>query len=86
MSTDTSAAKWFKSSRSRDGGECVEVAHLTTGAVGVRDSKNPTGPTLIFTPAEWDAFTTGLQNGRFKARTATQAPADRSQRRTQHER
>ncbi|OXR42002.1 hypothetical protein B7C42_05986 [Nocardia cerradoensis] len=67
MSTDTSAAKWFKSSRSRDGGECVEVAHLTTGAVGVRDSKNPTGPALIFTPAEWDAFTTGLQNGRFKA-------------------
>lgn len=39
MSTETSSAKWFKSSRSRDGGECVEVAHLTNGAVGVRDSK-----------------------------------------------
>ncbi|MFF0501497.1 DUF397 domain-containing protein [Nocardia aobensis] len=67
MSTDTSAAKWFKSSRSRDGGECVEVAHLTTGAVGVRDSKNPTSPVLIFTPNEWDAFTGGLQDGRFEA-------------------
>lgn len=66
MSTDTSAAKWLKSSRSRDGGECVEVAHLTNGAVAVRDSKNPTGPALIFTPAEWDAFTTGIQNGEFQ--------------------
>lgn len=36
-------SKWFKSSRSRDGGECVEVAHLTAGAVGVRDSKTPPG-------------------------------------------
>lgn len=66
MSTDTSAAKWFKSSRSRDGQECVEVAHLTDGAVGVRDSKNPSGPALVFTPAEWDAFTVDLQDGRFE--------------------
>lgn len=44
----------------------MEVAHLTNGAVGVRDSKNPTGPALIFTPAEWDAFTTGIQNGKFQ--------------------
>ncbi len=39
--------------------------HLTSGTVGVRDSKNPTGPALIFTPTEWDAFTTGIQNGEF---------------------
>ncbi|OXR42001.1 hypothetical protein B7C42_05985 [Nocardia cerradoensis] len=66
MSVDLSTAKWFKSSRSHATGDCVEVAHLTTGAVGVRDSKNPTGPALIFTPAEWDAFTTGLQDGKFQ--------------------
>ncbi|MBF6277943.1 DUF397 domain-containing protein [Nocardia nova] len=66
VSTETSSAKWFKSSRSRDGGECVEVAHLTNGAVGVRDSKNPIGPALLFTPCEWDAFTTGLQEGKFE--------------------
>ncbi|WP_338089467.1 DUF397 domain-containing protein [Nocardia cerradoensis] len=53
-------------SRSHATGDCVEVAHLTTGTVGVRDSKNPTGPALIFTPAEWDAFTTGLQDGKFQ--------------------
>ncbi|MGA4789903.1 DUF397 domain-containing protein [Nocardia sp. AB354] len=67
MSADLSTAKWFKSSRSGAGKDCVEVAHLAEGRVGVRDSKNPTGPALIFTPAEWDAFTTGVQDGRFEA-------------------
>ncbi|WP_406239624.1 DUF397 domain-containing protein [Nocardia sp. NBC_01009] len=33
--------------------------------VGVRDSKNPTGPALIFTPAEWDAITASVQNSEF---------------------
>ncbi|WP_084161263.1 DUF397 domain-containing protein [Nocardia sp. BMG51109] len=33
--------------------------------VGVRDSKNPTGPALVFTPSEWDAFTTGVKDGEF---------------------
>nr|WP_210744157.1 DUF397 domain-containing protein [Nocardia cerradoensis] len=56
-------AKWFKSSRSSGGKDCVETAFLPTGLVGVRDSKNPTGPALVFTPAEWDAFTTDLRNG-----------------------
>ncbi|MFI6957071.1 DUF397 domain-containing protein [Nocardia sp. NPDC050408] len=35
------------------------------GKVGVRDSKNPTGQALVFTPTEWDAFTAGIQNGEF---------------------
>ncbi|MEV6324490.1 DUF397 domain-containing protein [Nocardia sp. NPDC051787] len=45
--------------------QCVEVAHLDSGMVGVRDSKNPTGPALIFTPSEWDAFTAGVVDGEF---------------------
>ncbi|MEU1548437.1 DUF397 domain-containing protein [Nocardia sp. NPDC005745] len=61
MNTDLSDAKWFKSSRSQAGKECVEVAFLNGGYIGVRDSKNPTGPALVFTPDEWDAFTTGLR-------------------------
>jgi hypothetical protein len=62
---DLSQATWRKSSRSSgNGGECVEVAHLQ-GAVGVRDSKNPTGPALLFTAHHWAAFHTGLKNGRF---------------------
>nr|WP_228799098.1 DUF397 domain-containing protein [Nocardia nova] len=48
------------------GKDCVEVAHLTEGTVAVRDSKNPTGPALLFTPGEWDAFTAGIQDGKFQ--------------------
>ncbi len=64
MSADLSGAKWFKSSRSGASKDCVEVAFVDT-AVGVRDSKNPTGPALTFTPAEWSTFTTDLQHGKY---------------------
>lgn len=60
MSTDVSAARWFKSSYSESGGNCVEVAWLPGGKVGVRDSKHPGGPALVFTPAQWRTFTSGL--------------------------
>jgi hypothetical protein len=43
----------------------VEVAHLAGGLVGVRDSKNPTGPAVIFTPGAWDTFTVGVASGAF---------------------
>jgi hypothetical protein len=64
VNVDLSGAKWFKSSRSAGGKE--EVAHLDGGVVGVRDSKNPTGPALVFTPAEWDAFTADVAGGEFR--------------------
>ncbi|MBF6334786.1 DUF397 domain-containing protein [Nocardia abscessus] len=66
MTVDSSEASWFKSGRSSGGKECVEVAFLAGGHVGVRDSKNPTGPALVFTPGEWDAFTAGMNDGEFK--------------------
>ncbi len=62
---DWSGAQWFKSSRSSGSRECVEIAHLNGGAVGLRDSKNPAGPALIFTPTEWDQFTASLRGGAF---------------------
>ncbi|WP_063047628.1 DUF397 domain-containing protein [Nocardia pseudovaccinii] len=65
MNVDLSGARWFKSSRSGGTKDCIEVAFLDTGIVGVRDSKNPTGPALAFTPTEWDAFTTSVQAGAF---------------------
>jgi hypothetical protein len=61
---DLDLAVWTKSSRSVDGGNCVEVAALDT-ARAVRDSKNPTGTTLRFTTAAWSAFTTGIRAGEF---------------------
>ncbi|MEV4127781.1 DUF397 domain-containing protein [Nocardia sp. NPDC049707] len=63
MSIDLSGAAWFKSSRSASQDTCVEIAHLDGGMVGVRDSKDPMSPALVFSPAEWDAFTAGLQSG-----------------------
>ncbi|PPJ28361.1 DUF397 domain-containing protein [Nocardia nova] len=65
MSRRLESADWFTSSYSQHGGECVEVAHLDANTIGVRDSKDRTGPTLLFTPAEWDTFTTAVEAGRF---------------------
>ncbi len=65
VDVDLTGAQWFKSRRSDAGKECVEVAFLKGGFVGMRDSKNPTGPALVFTPSEWDAFTAGVGNGEF---------------------
>lgn len=58
MTVDLSNARWFKSSRSESNGQCVEVAFLDDNLTAIRDSKSPTGPALVFTPTEWDAFTT----------------------------
>jgi hypothetical protein len=33
--------------------------------ITLRDPKNPDGPTLVFTPAEWEAFVAGVRDGEF---------------------
>ncbi|MBF6086119.1 DUF397 domain-containing protein [Nocardia cyriacigeorgica] len=62
---DLAGAQWFTSTRTSGGKDCVEVAHLRDGLVGVRDSKNPNGPALVLTPRQWDAFTAVVSNGEF---------------------
>ena len=55
---------WRKSSHSNgSGGNCVEAATSLPGVVAVRDSKNPSGPSLIVTPAAWQTFLTGVRAG-----------------------
>ena len=56
---------WIKSSLSYANGNCVEVASLPGGAIGVRNSRNSAGPVLRFTPEEWHAFLGGVRNGEF---------------------
>ncbi len=63
MNPDLTGARWFKSSHSSGGNECVEVAFVGGELVGVRDSKNVNGPALMFTPGEWDAFTADVAAG-----------------------
>jgi hypothetical protein len=59
-------AAWVKSSYSGPtGGNCVELARLPGGRVAVRNSSDPAGPALVFTPAEWDAFLAGVKDGEF---------------------
>ncbi|MFB1048290.1 DUF397 domain-containing protein [Streptomyces chrestomyceticus] len=57
MTTET--PRWFKSSYSENGGQCIEATTnlLTTyGTVAVRDSKNPTGPHLTLSTDAWSGL------------------------------
>lgn len=56
--------QWRKSSYSGAENACLEVADLPGGRA-VRDSKDPTGPALVFTATEWVAFTAGVRAGEF---------------------
>jgi hypothetical protein len=56
---------WRKSRYSNPSGNCVEMAELAAGGVAVRNSRDPNGPALIFTPAEWHAFVGGVIDGDF---------------------
>lgn len=70
---------WLKSTRCGNG-NCVEVAFVqpgrcetdgcvqvkfVDGLVAVRDSKDPQGQALLFTPTEWRAFIDGVRDGQF---------------------
>jgi len=59
------AAVWVKSSLSFSNGNCVEVAQLPGGSVGIRNSRDPAGAILRFTPGEWRAFLAGARLGEF---------------------
>jgi len=63
MKVDLATATWRKSSHSGSNG-CVEVAH-GGDQVAVRDSKDPSGPMLLFTRLEWRAFLAGVRDGEF---------------------
>ncbi|MEV7008763.1 DUF397 domain-containing protein [Streptosporangium sp. NPDC051022] len=66
LAANLSLAEWRKSSHSGNGGaDCVEVADNLPGVVAVRDSKDPHGPVLSFSPDGWRGFVGGIKGGEF---------------------
>jgi hypothetical protein len=55
---------WIKAMASNHNGACVEIA-AASGNIALRDSKDPAGPVLVYTPAEFAAFLDGARNGEF---------------------
>ncbi|MFY1703626.1 DUF397 domain-containing protein [Micromonospora sp. WMMA1923] len=64
---DLTGAIWRKSTRSNNGGDCVEVADNLPGIVGLRDSKDPTGQALTFEPASWAHFVAGVKQAAYRS-------------------
>ncbi|MEU9708638.1 MULTISPECIES: DUF397 domain-containing protein [unclassified Streptomyces] len=64
----TESPRWFKSSYSSNGGNCIEVAAnlaATRGIVPVRDSKVVDGPVVTVPATAFSAFVAGVQGGTF---------------------
>ncbi|WP_326645884.1 DUF397 domain-containing protein [Streptosporangium sp. NBC_01755] len=62
ISPNLSDAEFRKSSYSGTGNDCVEVATNLPGIIAVRDSKDPAGPALAFSPTAWNNFLTGIRS------------------------
>lgn len=65
---DARFTAWHKSPLSSNNGSCVEVSRgsgTLDGYIGVRDSKNPEGAVLAFTPKEWQCFIASSKDGEF---------------------
>ncbi|MEW2352191.1 DUF397 domain-containing protein [Spirillospora sp. NPDC029432] len=63
FSVRDSHINWRKSRRSDNGGaNCVEIAAVGP-AVAVRDSKDPQGGALTFSPSAWRTFAERVKGG-----------------------
>ncbi|WP_031069889.1 DUF397 domain-containing protein [Streptomyces sp. NRRL WC-3742] len=62
---DLAQAAWRKSSYSAQEGQCIEVADGFPGLMPVRDSKDPSGPSLTFPADAWQSFVTAIRASEF---------------------
>jgi hypothetical protein len=58
-------ARWRKSTASNPSGSCVEIAELPDGMVAVRNSRDKSGPALVYRRAELAGFLRGVKRGDF---------------------
>ncbi|MEV7779882.1 DUF397 domain-containing protein [Kitasatospora sp. NPDC088351] len=65
MDIDLGNALWRKSSYSGGGGACIETAEGYINVVPVRDSKDPSGPALLFPASSWQSFVAAVRTGEF---------------------
>jgi Domain of unknown function (DUF397) len=61
---ERASLSWLKAQSSGANGQCIEIAS-TAGKIAIRDSKDPEGPILVYTPGEFRAFLDGARNGEF---------------------
>jgi hypothetical protein len=54
----------WRTALSCDGGACVEVA-ADQNSILIRNSRQPSGPLIEYTPEEWHEFVSGIKKGDF---------------------
>lgn len=62
---ERAALVWVKASESSSYGQCVQIAAASGGRIAMRDSKDPDGPILLYSRAEFQAFLDGALKGDF---------------------
>ncbi|MEV6149018.1 DUF397 domain-containing protein [Nonomuraea sp. NPDC052129] len=66
LAAELKTAAWRKATRSTgNGGDCLEVAPLSNGRVGIRDTETPEQAPFVVRAEVWAAFVDGARNGEF---------------------
>ncbi|MFC3985384.1 DUF397 domain-containing protein [Streptosporangium jomthongense] len=66
LNEELKTAVWRKATKSGSNqGNCLEVAPLAGGRVGIRDTEAPDQAPFVVSPGVWDAFIDGAKKGEF---------------------
>ncbi|MBB4914012.1 DUF397 domain-containing protein [Streptosporangium saharense] len=66
LSVELATAAWRKATKSgSNDGNCIEVAPLSDGRVGIRDTEAPEKAPYVVRASVWDAFIDGAKKGEF---------------------